>query len=250
VLAQDVPGDADQVRVRVGVSTDSVLTFEHPHEGLLHELLDVVTNQAAEEPNDGRRVTLEELLVHAPTITKNDLKPGDVDSNGSVMQIHHLVPRSSLLLAAWLAAALLQPNSAAASCDDASGPLTDLPCADIRGEPLIFVYLDQGNLVVYIDGQFHKVDGAFDVPFDGLDRMTVVFVVPPGTVVSVFEDDVWTRNLDPASTTELPEFEVYRPSALRAEPEKIRFVFEEPGQRAPTAPTLVIRPIPDDPDPS
>jgi hypothetical protein len=202
-------------------------------------------------------VSLEELLVHVSTIPKIDLKPGEVDSNGSVMETNHLVARFSLILAAWLAAALLRPTFAEA-CDRlpdlpdadvafAYPPLPDLPGADIPVGACIVIYHDH----IEVDGQPYALDGRpIDVPFDDLDRITVYFDAPPDTGVFVFTDGLWTQTLAPSPTGELLEFDVYPSTASRAEPEMFGFEFPVPGQRAPTVPTVVIRPISPNPGPS
>jgi hypothetical protein len=74
--------------------------------------------------------------------------------------------------------------------------------------------------------------------------VTLLFIVPPGSSMFVFEDGVWTQEIDPSTTSRLLAFDLFE------WPEEYGFALVEPGQPAPTVPDIVIRPTDDDPDPT
>lgn len=226
---------------------DSVLTFQHPHEGLLHELFNVVANQAAEEADDGRRVALEKLIVHEPRLPEFNSKPGAVDEDTSMsaradleplMNTHHPITRPSLVLAAWLVATCLLSNSAAA-CP----LLPDLPGPDIVGMADITIHLNPDTPpIVEADELCYALDrGMLELPIDS----TLLVVVPRGSALLVFVDG-WTQELVPSFTSEFLAADVFVVSVSLTEAD-LGIAVVDPGQRAPTVPDLVIRPKHPDP---
>lgn len=170
------------------------------------------------------------------------------------MKINSFITRPSLILAACLATASIQASPASAASGTIYPLLPDLPGADIYGEARLVIYLDQNEPLVEVDGQLYALGGRpLEVAFDGLDHVTLLFVVPRNAGVFVTEDGVWTQNLDPSSTSRMLAFDLpdmFGSTPPSSETEEFGFEVALPGQPGPTVPDVVIRPTEDDPDPT
>jgi hypothetical protein len=168
------------------------------------------------------------------------------------MKTHYLIARPSLALAAWLAAASLLPNPAAASSATRYPLLPDLPGADIEGETQIVIHFIydayQGYIpLVQVGEQLLALGGRpLELATSDLDLITVLFVAPRDSTVFVFEDGILTQELDPLSGSKFRAFDMVGPSSSGAEEYDV--MVAPIGQPAPTVPDLVIRPT--DPDPT
>lgn len=161
------------------------------------------------------------------------------------MNTNHRFIRPSFLLALCLAAATILPSPAQASSAINYPLLPDLPGADISGQARIVIYLDQGLALVDVDGQLYAIgDRPLEVAFEGLDSMTLLFVVPPDTGVFVTEDGLWMDELEPSPVSRTLTYDLVDPLI------PFGFELQVPGQPAPTVPDIVIRPTENDPDPA